>query len=197
MGTSDGGAIGPVSNDSSPLKCLFIDSLVRFQTLQPNGRRKHSPASFSSRTEKPTVPILHTVPSTPDALPTAPIRHLRLSPQDLRPGSQRLHPNPSGANLVSPPPKRTQPRCENKEVLRGTIVRHRARQRAAHGNQRRRMRADKQRLAGALVGALRLLQGRDLGVHVGDYACERGGEAIVQLGDGLAAGRGDEVRLVL
>lgn len=46
-------------------------------------------------------------------------------------------------------------------------------------------------------GALRLLQGRDLGVHVGDYACERGGEAIVQLGDGLAAGRGDEVRLVL
>lgn len=155
------------------------------------------PASFSSRTEKPTVPILHTVPSTPDALPTAPIRHLRLSPQDLRPGSQRLHPNPSGANLVSPPPKRTQPRCENKEVLRGTIVRHRARQRAAHGNQRRRMRADKQRLAGALVGALRLLQGRDLGVHVGDYACERGGEAIVQLGDGLAAGRGDEVRLVL
>jgi hypothetical protein len=59
------------------------------------------------------------------------------------------------------------------------------------------MRADKQRLAGALVGTLRRLQGRDLGVYVGDYACQRGSEAVVQLGDGLAAGGGDEVRVVL
>jgi hypothetical protein len=59
------------------------------------------------------------------------------------------------------------------------------------------MRADKQRLAGALIGPLRRLQGPDLGVHVGDYACQRGSEAVVQLGDGLAARGGDKVRVVL
>lgn len=58
------------------------------------------------------------------------------------------------------------------------------------------MRTDKQRLAGALIGALCRLEGRDLGVHVGDYACQRSGEAVVQLGDGLAAGGWDEVRAV-
>lgn len=57
------------------------------------------------------------------------------------------------------------------------------------------MRADKQRLAGARVGALRL-QGSDLSVHVGDYACEGCGDAVVKLGDGFAAGGGDEVRVV-
>jgi hypothetical protein len=59
------------------------------------------------------------------------------------------------------------------------------------------MRADKQRLAGAVIGALRRLYGSDLSVHVGDDACEGGGDAVVQLGDGLAAGGGDEDRVVL
>ncbi|KAF7168628.1 hypothetical protein CNMCM6106_003768 [Aspergillus hiratsukae] len=130
-----------------------------------------------------------------------PPRHRRLSPQDLRSWSQRSRLRRHSPHLrprcnYAPPPKRTQPRREHKKILRGTIIRHRARQHPAHGNQRRRMRANKQRLAGALLGALRRLQGRDLSVHVGDYACEGGGDAVVQLGDGLAARGGDEVRAV-
>lgn len=84
----------------------------------------------------------------------------------------------------TPPHKRTQPRGEDVKVLLAAVVGHAAGQDAADGDQRRGVRANEDGLGRGRLGAFQL---GDLGVDVGDDGGQGGGEAVVELGDRLAA----------
>lgn len=178
------------------------------------------PPPLRSPAQKATIPIHDAVPPAPDPLPSLPVRHRRARTEDLRPGSQqpkpttvrssrttirdtgrrRPRPRSGSRSRSSPPNKRTQPRRVDLEILLPGVIRHVAREDPPHRDERRRMRADEDRLAGEplrRIGGQRRLEGVDLGVDVGYDARECGGDAVVQLGDGLAAGGGDEERGVV